>query len=405
MRPWQSQGRIPNHPLTMNDKPALDGRFIVRYTGLMSNIPDDPQASAARRTLRLAELLLAAPDGLTAQELLAQLEISRSTLFLLLNTLKAAGYVAQAEKRGRYQAGPRLAAWRGSAPIPTGDLSQAFYQEAERRPPRETLALVLPAPGGPLVLAQVESPQRIRSAFWVGQADPGLQPAAQALAAEPPPEVRANGYALLAGPEAIELALPVCRDGRRADAALVLSAPAFRWQPAALLESCLPELRAMAARLSYRLGASFYAPYQSGEAPALQPAGQLNPEQISAFLAGPWTARLACIRPDGRPHVIPVWQEWDGGSFTVITWSGSQWAGYLRQNPNVSLTVDEPWPPLRRVSCRGVAEPLDAPFDLAALAERLARRYLGSPPAGLAAQVEGAFRIRPAALRGLQGLS
>ena len=27
----------------------------------------------------------------------------------------------------------------------------------------------------------------------------------------------------------------------------------------------------------------------------------LSSSEISAFLSGPWTARLACIRPDGRP--------------------------------------------------------------------------------------------------------
>src|SRR5512133_912696 len=99
----------------------------------MSNISDEPQASTAQRTLALVELLLANPDGLTPQELVTQLEISRSTLFLLLNTLKQLGYVEQSEKRGRYRSGPRLQAWRSSTPGAAPDLIQAFYQEVERR--------------------------------------------------------------------------------------------------------------------------------------------------------------------------------------------------------------------------------------------------------------------------------
>ncbi len=368
----------------------------------MSNISDEPQASAARRTLDLVELLLANPGGLTAQVLVAQLDISRSTLFLLLNTLKQLGYVEQSEKRGRYRAGPRLLAWRSAGPGSPADLSQAFYQEAERRAWGETLALVMPAAAGPLVLAQVEGSQRVRSAFLTGQSHPGLRAAALALDPAPPAEIQANGYALTPTEDALELALPICRDGRRPEAAVLLSVPAFRWQPAALLAAFLPELRAMVARLSYRLGASFYTPYQSAKERNLQPTTTLSPLEIGDFLAGPWTARLACIRPDGRPHVIPVWQEWDGAGFTVITWKGSQWAGYLRHNPNVSLTVDEPWPPLRRVTCHGVAEPIAGP---AGLAERLALRYLGQPAAALAAQVEGAFRIIPDSIRGFQGLS
>jgi DNA-binding IclR family transcriptional regulator len=371
----------------------------------MSNIPDEPQASAARRTLRLVELLLANPAGLAAQDLVSQLEISRSTLFLLLNTLKQLGYIEQSEKRGRYRAGSRLLAWRGSGPGTTADLSQAFYQEAERRAWSETLALAMPASGGPLVLAQVEGSQRVRCAFITGQSYPGLPAAGLALTAEPPGEVQSNGYALARAEDVWELALPVCRDGRRPEAALLLSAPAYRWTPESLLEAFLPELRAMAARLSYRLGASFYAPYQTADERNLQPTSSLSELEIGVFLAGPWTARLACIRPDGRPHVIPVWQEWDGSGFTVITWKGSQWAGYLRQNPNVSLTVDEPWPPLRRVTCRGMARPIEGPAGLHVLADRLAQRYLGQPAAALSGQIEGAFRIVPESMRGFQGLS
>lgn len=371
----------------------------------MSNISDEPQASTAQRTLALVELLLANPDGLAPQELVAQLEISRSTLFLLLNTLKQLGYVEQSEKRGRYRSGPRLQAWRSATPGAAPDLSQAFYQEVERRTWSETLTLAVPSGGGPLVLAQVEGSARVRSAFLTGRCYPDLQAAYLALSGEPPQEVRANGYALATSADEIELALPVCRDGRRPDGAIVLSAPAFRWQAQGLLEAFLPELRVMAARLSYRLGASFYAPYQAGELPNLQPTSTLSGAEISAFLAGPWTARLACVRPDGRPHVIPVWQEWDGHAFTVIAWLGSLWPGYLRHNPNVSLTVDEPWPPLRRVTCRGVAEAVADPANLPVLAGRLARRYLGQPAPGLIGQVECAFRIVPETLRGFQGLS
>jgi PPOX class probable F420-dependent enzyme len=371
----------------------------------MSNISDEPQASAAQRTLRLVELLLANPGGLAAQEMVAQLEISRSTLFLLLNTLKQLGYAEQSEKRGRYRAAPRLLAWRSAGPGVTADLSQAFYQEAEQHAWVETLALCVSAAGGPLVLAQVEGSRQVRSAFIPGQGYPGLQAASLVLAADPPGEVQSNGFALAASSDTLDLALPICRDGRHAEAALLLSAPAFRWQHAGLLESFLPELRVMAARLSYRLGASFYTPYLALEERNLQPTTPLSAAEISAFLAGPWTARLACIRPDGRPHVIPVWQEWDGSSFTVITWRGSQWAGYLRQNPNVSLSVDEPWPPLRRVTCRGTAQPLDRPAALPVLADRLAHRYLGQPAASLVNPVEGAFRILPDSLRGFQGLS
>lgn len=363
---------------------------------------DNAISATTERTLRLVEALLEQPGGATPQELLARLGGSRSTLFLLLHTLKALGYAEQPEKRGRYYPGPRLRAWQSAPAIPAADLSLAFYQEAARRPSQETLALVLPSPGGPLVLSQVEGGQQVRSAFTPGQAYPNLTAALQALAPQPPQEVQDNGCALVAGSESLDLALPICRDGTHPEAALVLSAPAFRWRPETLLAASLAELRAMAARLSYRLGAPYYLPYRRPSDQELQPAAALSNEEIGRFLQGPWTARLACLRRDGRPHVIPVWQEWDGQDFYVVAWQGSQWAEYLLQNPNVSLIVDEPWPPLRRVTGRGLAEPVADSFALDPLLLRLSRRYLGqdAPPAA----VLRAFRIHPETLRGWQGL-
>lgn len=368
----------------------------------------EPLVPTAERTLRLIELLLDHPDGLTPQEILPHLDLSRSSLYLLLNTLKSLGYVEQAEKRGRYRSGPRLESWR-SAPSPaTKDLLAAFFQEAAHQACPETLALLVPAEGGLRLLGQVEGSRQVRSAFTPGQVYPQLPAARNVLQANPAPEVCANGYSLDGSSDTLDLALPICRDGSRPDAALLLSAPAFRWQPEELLAAYLGDLRVLAARLSYQLGAPVYSPYGAHPRAHLQPTSPLTLEQMGAFLRGPWAARLACVRSDGSPHVIPVWQEWDGESFTVIAWRGSQWAGYVLQNPEVSLSVDEPWPPLRRVVVRGQAEPLhfnDPATRLDQLLRRMARRYLGrlpvEPPPG---QIQYAFRIRPESMRGWQGV-
>jgi hypothetical protein len=379
----------------------------------------EPVIPTAERTLRLIELLLSRPEGWTPQELLLELDLSRSGLFALLRALKTLGYVDQPDRRGRYTAGPRLNAWRAPQP-PTGqDLLSAFFQEAgptnrrdPQRPPRETLALVLPAENSPQsgfqITAQVESSLQVRSAYITGQVIEHLAAAAQVLTDTPPAEVSAGGYALAddraAG--AIHLALPVCRDGRSPDAALLLSAPAFRWTAEGLRDAFLDELREMAAHLSYRLGAPYYAPYRLEPREGLHSTALLNAEEITAFLRGPYTASLACIRPDGRPHVIPVWQEWDGKQFILIAWQGSQWAAYVEANPHVSLTIDEPWIPLRRVVVSGRAQTQELPpADLERLLARMTRRYLGRPPApGLVKQVQRAYTICPESMRGWQGL-
>ena len=37
---------------------------------------------------------------------------------------------------------------------------------------------------------------------------------------------------------------------------------------------------------------------------------------VEEFLRGAQVAALSTVRPDGRPHVVPVWYEWDGKEFT-----------------------------------------------------------------------------------------
>ncbi|NPV74888.1 MAG: helix-turn-helix domain-containing protein [Anaerolineae bacterium] len=364
---------------------------------------------AAERTLQIIELLLSNPDGITPQELLAALDISRSTLFLLLNTLKQQGYVEQSEQRGRYRPGPRLQAWRSPNRASFQEVITAFYQEAGMAASQETLALAASTPGGLLILAQVESPQRVRSVFETGTVLPPEKTAAGQIFAFPPAKiVQQQGFARQEDEDAVELALPVCRDGVHPDFTLLFAAPKYRC-PQSRLEDELPSLREMAARLSYRLGAAAYAPFHEAgqnEPPAAAP---LSLAEMEAFLKGPWPARLACIRPDGSPHVVPVWQEWDGQDFYVVAWKGSRWASYVLNNPNVSLSVDETWPPLRRVTTRGSAAAVGDPVGskrLRPLLSRFYHRYLGQPtPASAEEQIEWIFRITPLGLKGWKGLA
>lgn len=362
---------------------------------------------AAERTIRLIELLLQNPAGLTPSELLAQLDLSRSSLFDLLRTLKALGYVEQGENRGRYLPGPRLQAWHKSAAGSSQELLKAFYHEANQSSLDETLALIIPAAGGMLVLAQVESSRQVRSVLQSGQLLLNTSPTARLFEQPPPPEIQAGGYAFTRTGESAELALPVCANGTTPDALLLVSAPAYRLDEAILVKH-LPELREMAARLSYRLGAQVYAPFQSQEQTPIEATAALTEADMRRFLAGPWAARLACLRPDGAPHVVPVWQEWDGTAFYVVAWQGSRWGEYLRLNPRISLTVDEPWLPLRRVSAQGNAEALDSdqlPGSLEKLLDRLSRRYLGEPlQPGLRQRTGVIFRIQPEWMRGWKGL-
>ena len=84
--------------------------------------------------------------------------------------------------------------------------------------------------------------------------------------------------------------------------------------------------------------------------------GGMSREEMDDFLAGPWLARLACLRDDGWPYVVPVWYHWDGEAFWVVARKRSEWAHYIAADPRVSLVVDEPQAPIRKVICEGRAE-------------------------------------------------
>lgn len=367
-----------------------------------------PFTSNAERTLRLIEVLLSEPDGLTPQEMLDLLGTSRSSLFNLLGRLKSLGYIDQAEKRGRYRAGPRLSAWRSAPTDRMQTLLSAFYQEAGRQNWPETLLLCIPAPDGATILGQVETSQVVRSVYFLGNIMPSPGSIPQALKANPPDEIKKNGYAFRQTQQLVELALPICADGSHPIALVVLTAPAYRWDLDTLLGVCLPDLRILAARLSYRMGAAVYSPFQGNQQLEITSEQELTRTDIDEFLDGPWTARLACIRPDGNPHVIPVWQSWDGVNFTVFALKGSQWAEYVLLDPRVSLTIDEPWPPFRRVVARGVAGALPMHGSEADIDKKLSdlnHRYLGAAATTYKVDnVQQVFRIDVETLRGWQGL-
>ncbi len=363
--------------------------------------------STIQRTLSILELFLEKKESMTAQEIVSKTGISRSTVFNMLKVLKDLQYLEQNQSRGLYSIGRRFSAWSGVSTPTYQSLILAFQQEIRSHPFQETIALAAISPQGVVLIDQVESHQSIRAVYTLATPVEKTSAAYKLLMSNIGPEVQQVGYVLIQNEDSLELALPICADGFTPMAAILLKAPAFRMEKAVLLRDTLDSLRAAVARLSYRLGAVTYAPYRTQPSLSLQPKETLSGSQINQFLQGPWTARLACIRPDGNPHVIPVWQEWNGKCFHILAWKGSQWADFVRKNPQISLTIDEPWSPLRRVVCSGKALPVtdSNPQDREDLISRLAQRYLGKEtPILFQHQIESIFTIKAENLRGWMGL-
>jgi PPOX class probable F420-dependent enzyme len=49
---------------------------------------------------------------------------------------------------------------------------------------------------------------------------------------------------------------------------------------------------------------------------------------------------LGTVRPDGRPHLIPVWFFWDGEAITIYSQPNNQKMRNLQHNINVTLALD-----------------------------------------------------------------
>jgi PPOX class probable F420-dependent enzyme len=51
---------------------------------------------------------------------------------------------------------------------------------------------------------------------------------------------------------------------------------------------------------------------------------------------------LGTVRPDGRPHLVPVWYLWNPDTDTILIFSKpDQKIRNLQQNPNVTLGLDD----------------------------------------------------------------
>jgi PPOX class probable F420-dependent enzyme len=106
----------------------------------------------------------------------------------------------------------------------------------------------------------------------------------------------------------------------------------------------------------------------------------MSEEAVRTFLTAlpARTAKLATVRPDGRPHIAPVWYDLDDdGSLVFNTGESTVKGRNMRQEPRVSLCVDDDRPPFSFVVVEGVAEISDDVVQVRRWAARLGGRYMG----------------------------
>jgi PPOX class probable F420-dependent enzyme len=120
-------------------------------------------------------------------------------------------------------------------------------------------------------------------------------------------------------------------------------------------------------------------------------------EYRSFILEGTRTSKLATVRKDGRPHVVPIWFDLDGDTIVFTTGGGSIKAINMRRDPRVCICVDDQTPPFAFVQIEGKADLSDNPDQLLYWATRIGGRYMGSDLAeayGRRNGVEGELLVR-----------
>jgi PPOX class probable F420-dependent enzyme len=102
------------------------------------------------------------------------------------------------------------------------------------------------------------------------------------------------------------------------------------------------------------------------------------PPHVDEFLHRPNPAVIATLRPDGSPHTVATWYDWEDGRVLVNMEATRLRLRFMRRDPCVSLTAlgEESW--YSHVSLLGRVVSLEYDPDLVDI-DRLARRYTGRP--------------------------
>ena len=107
--------------------------------------------------------------------------------------------------------------------------------------------------------------------------------------------------------------------------------------------------------------------------------GKLTDEELDEFLSTDVLCRMAVLDDDGWPYVAPMWFLYKDGGFYIVPRERSKWAVYMKNDPRVYLTIDEPGRQ-RKVMVKGEAQLLEEPNlggKWVEIANEMSYRYLG----------------------------
>lgn len=82
----------------------------------------------------------------------------------------------------------------------------------------------------------------------------------------------------------------------------------------------------------------------------------MTQQELEEYLRRPLVVTFTTIRPDGSPHVTPIWYEYDGGKFYCWVGADTIKARNVRRNPRVALCIATHDHPYSYVIAEGTCE-------------------------------------------------
>ena len=109
---------------------------------------------------------------------------------------------------------------------------------------------------------------------------------------------------------------------------------------------------------------------------------------------------LTSVRPDGRPHSIPVWFLWESATLLIFSKPNTQKIRNLQRNPHITLALDGTKQGVDVVIVEGEAELLSEPsrnMTVPAYFSKYAAsiKNMGVDPERLAEDYSQPIRIKP----------
>jgi PPOX class probable F420-dependent enzyme len=104
------------------------------------------------------------------------------------------------------------------------------------------------------------------------------------------------------------------------------------------------------------------------------------PEKFHDLFRRPLLCALTTINPDGQPHSVPVWCDFDGEHVRVNMPAATKKARNLKANPRLSLLLLDPQNPWHWIEIQGRAgEIYDEAHGARDHINKLSEKYTGNP--------------------------